>query len=260
MGGLAEHIPDLTDAAALLDADRVDDYLHTTRDLAAKYADHPYVHLHYGRALVLTGVNLGEATSELRRAGDLAPTDPLLLTQAASLLFTTGDRRLAQEYVTRAGELVTLSEFPLGAELVNVAGRLAASTGDSARARKLFEAAIEADPDTARYATDLVRFLVDLGDRDEAQTVAREVFLVHPDWQELRSAAEAPRDPRSGDTWTEVVRQVVQGAPGPMRCPVNDDGDLDVSREAVATGEVFSIRCPSCNANISVTVEDERTL
>jgi len=56
-------------------------------------------------------------------------------------------------------------------------------------------------------------------------------------------------DDRRNEAWTEIARRILEGATGPERCPLNDDGDLVVECEpAGMDGERYTVYCPSCDA------------
>jgi uncharacterized protein HemY len=113
------------------------------------------------------------------------PTDAEHLAVGASLMFDAGELELAQDYVTRTGELATLSEFKLGSELVHTAGRLAAARGDMTRARSLFEGAFESETENAKFAKDLIRVLLAIGDTRAAHEVIGRSLASNPTDPEL---------------------------------------------------------------------------
>jgi len=174
----------------LLDAGLVAEYLTMIEELTVEYPADADVRLHYGRSLALTGGRPAEAIAQIQIATTLAPEDPVILTLAASLMFDAGELAIAQGYVRRAHARVTLSRFAYGAELVNLAGRLAAAQGDRERARPLLHGASEAEPANCRYAKDFARFLLDEGGWAKAREVVTAALLEHPNDGELRRIAE----------------------------------------------------------------------
>jgi tetratricopeptide (TPR) repeat protein len=181
-------------AIALMDAGKYHEYERAAAEMVAEHPGDAYAHLHHGAALWLVGRG-GEARAELVAAVAQSDDDPEVLTRAASTLLSLGEFELAQEYVTRAGSLVQLSRFALGAELVHLAGCLAVEQGDYDRARQLLTAAFEVGPAErghARYAKVLARFLATQGDADEARAVVERAFADHPDDTELIAMRTAP--------------------------------------------------------------------
>jgi tetratricopeptide (TPR) repeat protein len=129
----------------------------------------------------------------MRAAVALAPDDPLILTHAAGRMFELGEFEDSQEYVSRAGSLVDLSDFVLGSDLVHLAGRLADHQGDAERARALLKGAVDVGPEDlehARYVKDYARFLARQGEIEAARELARAALVHHPDDDELRALSE----------------------------------------------------------------------
>jgi len=183
-------------ALELLKAYKLDEYREMMEVMVQEHPEDAHVRLHYGTALGVTRPD--EAIEQLRAAVELAPDDPVTLTQAASRLFELGEFGLSQKFVSRPGRLVTLSEFVLGSDLVNLAGRLAAEQGDDDRARALLQAAVDVgseDREHARYAKDLARFLASRGAPDPAREAVADALADHPDDVELRWMAST--DPQA---------------------------------------------------------------
>jgi len=132
------------------------------------------------------------AHEEISRAKQLAPDDPLILYRTGSLLFDLGDYDAAQKCVSETEKRVRLSDFVFGADLVHLAGRLAAKQGDDDRARLLLEAAVDVGPEEighARFAKVLAWYLVSRGEIDAARDVAGKALRDHPGDKDLYQLA-----------------------------------------------------------------------
>jgi predicted Zn-dependent protease len=234
----------IAEIGELLAANRADEL----RDmLGAHVREHPgdaFVRLYYGVALSLAADTREQAIVAIEAAVELEPSAPENLAIAASRMFLVGEFDRAEEYVRRATELVTLSEFVYGPLLTNVAGMLAAERGDDERARVLLAAAVAADPTDRSYAVDYAEFLIKHQDHAEARKVALAAVAHHPDDERLRGLSE-----QAG--WFDAIRGVLSGDNGPFRCPVNDDGELVIDWATEPNGRT-RLSCPSCEAEVFI--------
>jgi tetratricopeptide (TPR) repeat protein len=206
-GGLSSEWTDLDGRVlALLNAGRKEEYLAMTEELVKESGEDARVRMHYANALSL--LKPEQAPHEIRTAVALAPNDPVILTNAASRMFELGHFEESQKYASRAGDLVKLSEFVLGSDLVHLAGRLADHQGDTERARALLKAAADVGPEDrshARRAKEFARFLARQGEADPAREVVRAALAAHPDDEELRQMSITdPPLPESSTTGSRV--------------------------------------------------------
>jgi Flp pilus assembly protein TadD len=223
--------------------------------LSVEHPGDAYVRLYHGIALALRPETRPDAVREIEAAVELEPDNPSYLTLAASHMFDLGELNLAREYVRAASELPAWSGSPYAADLVEVAGRIAAVDGDDDRARTLLEAALTVEPEDRSHATSFARFLIDHRDHEAAVSVTNAGLAYHP-------SEEALHELRRKAGWFDVGIRALSGDVEHLRCPVNDDADLVVElgelgapidpehRSLIEIGG--RLRCPSCGAQIDV--------
>lgn len=134
-----------------------------------EFPDDAEVQLLY--ATILLEFRPDDVGSEVTKAVELAPDDPIILVRAGSILLGRGRRDTARSCFARARELVA-PDFLLMSGLLNGEGVLAMLDEDYEFAEIKLRAAVESDPTSGPFASDLVRLLAVLGRREEALEVA----------------------------------------------------------------------------------------
>jgi Flp pilus assembly protein TadD len=133
-----------------------------------RFPDDPEIRLHYGISLL--AVRPEDAPSEIIKAVELGPDDPIRLTRAAGTLLNMGHVEPARDYVNRAKELAP-PKFLLASYLINLDSHFAALEGNDELAEEGFRLALEQEPDGAMFAVDLAQFLAKRDRQPEALEV-----------------------------------------------------------------------------------------
>jgi tetratricopeptide (TPR) repeat protein len=118
-------------------------------------------------ATILLAVRPDDVPSEIAKAVELAPEDPMILVRAASLMFDRRQLDAAHTYANRARELA-LPDFAMKGPLANVEGRLAAYEKKYDIAEDKFGLAVELNPADPILARDFVKLLAARGRHAEA--------------------------------------------------------------------------------------------
>lgn len=147
---------------------RYDEFHQFLQEAVQQFPDDPAIRLLYATSLL--DVRSGDVVPEAIKAVELAPNDPMILTQAASLIFNQGAVERARPYVTRAEELAP-EDFIFTAELKGLAGQLRAHDGDDEFAEEALRAAVNLKPDQEALARHLAEFLADRYRMEEAVEV-----------------------------------------------------------------------------------------
>lgn len=179
-------------ARRLFPEGKFEEFRRIAEAFSTKYPADANVRMSHAAALLYVG-RLDDARTEINTALDLDPRNPIVLTEAGSLLFDLKDYDAAQDCVSLVAGLVELSEFVHGAEVLHLAGRLAAERGESERARTMLQAAVDVgaqDIAHARYAKTLALYLAACGDVEAGRDVARKALTRHPDDHELKLMTE----------------------------------------------------------------------
>jgi len=130
-----------------------------------RFPEDPAIRLQY--ATTLLAIRPNEAVSEVIKAIDLDPNEPMRLTGAAGILFKMGDVETARLYATRAKELAP-PDFSFMPYLINLDAHFAALEGKDDQAEEGFRDAVEQEPDGEIFAVDLAQFLAKRGRQPEA--------------------------------------------------------------------------------------------
>jgi tetratricopeptide (TPR) repeat protein len=133
-----------------------------------------------GEIRLLYGIELltcrpREALSEIAKAAELEPGDPVLLIRAAHTMFTMKQFDHARSYMNRVKSLAP-EDFLFGPELLNLESNFAALDGEDDRAEEGLRLAVKREPRMEPLAVDLAKFLADRGRRAEALTVIDEAM------------------------------------------------------------------------------------
>jgi tetratricopeptide (TPR) repeat protein len=139
-----------------------------------QFPDSGELRLLYGTALLLSQPKQG--LSEIARATEIDPEDPILLTRAAHIMYCMKQLDHARSYAKRAKELAPESEFIFASELLNLESNFAALDGDDERAEEGLRLAVKREPKMESLAVDLARFLADRGRHKEALSLIDEAM------------------------------------------------------------------------------------
>lgn len=138
-----------------------------------EFPDSGELRLLYGTALLLSQPTA--ALAEIAKATEVDPNDPLLLTRAARIMYSSKQFDRARSYVKRAKELAP-RKFIFGPELLNLESNLAALDGKDELAEEGLRLAVEREPKMELLALDLAEFLADRGRQEEALRVIDEAL------------------------------------------------------------------------------------
>jgi len=127
----------------------------------------------YGTALLVSQPKA--ALAETAKATEIDPSDPILLTRAARLMYGMEQFEVARSYTKRAKELAP-EKFIFGPELLNLESNFAALDGKDTLAEEGLRLAVEREPKMELLALDLAKFLVDRGRQEEALEVINEAL------------------------------------------------------------------------------------
>jgi Flp pilus assembly protein TadD len=148
-----------------------------------EFPEDPEIQLLY--ASILLEFQPDDVASEAAKAIKLAPSDPVILVRAASLLLNRGEVEAARSATTHARELIG-SDFVLMSGLVNLEGLLASLDGEDELAEERLREAIEIDPDFSSFAVHLARFLSRRGRQAEAVEIIDDALDQAKDKDELQ--------------------------------------------------------------------------
>lgn len=138
-----------------------------------RFPDDPEIRLLYGTALL--GVRPRVGLSEIAKAIELDPDDPIRLTRAAHIMYSMKQFDRARSYAKRAKELAP-ENFVFGPELLSLESNFAALDGNDELAEEGLRLAVEREPKMEALAFDLAKFLVDRGRQREALVVIDEAL------------------------------------------------------------------------------------
>jgi Flp pilus assembly protein TadD len=141
------------------------------REAVQQFPEEPEIRMHYAHSLL--AVRPEDAVSEVKKAIDLSPDDPVRLTRAAGILFGMGHVDTASSYATRARELAP-PNFPFMSDLTHLDGHFATREGNYELAEERFRSALEHEPTNEIFAADFARFLSEQGRRSEALAIVEE--------------------------------------------------------------------------------------
>ncbi|MDP8942548.1 MAG: hypothetical protein M3N16_00250 [Actinomycetota bacterium] len=166
---------------ALIREERYAENERLLRSTLSRFPNDPELNLRLGSALL---TRPPDAKRYIKRAIELSPFDPRLLTVAASHMFFLGEYDTASEYVRRASKVVP-DGFPLAADLVHLIGKLAMQKGNDAVAERYLVLAFEEEPETSGHGQALAEFYASQGRSTEALRVARTAVRLRPDDESL---------------------------------------------------------------------------
>lgn len=152
----------------LLVGDNPEEFRQFIQQAVQQFPKDPEIQLLYATSLL--EIRPDDVVPQAIKAVDLGPTDPMILTQAASLIFNHGAIETARPYVTRAEELAP-EGFIFTAELKGLAGQLRAHDGDDELAEEALREAVNLEPDHEGLARDFAEFLADRYRMEEAVEV-----------------------------------------------------------------------------------------
>ena len=152
------------------------------RDALDEYPGEPEVALR--AAVAYYGEDDAEAQRLARRAATLGPEDPVVLTRAASVMLDLGRTDEALELTGRARDHAD-HDFPLLADLVHLAGRIALVRGEYEKAESPLRVAFENQPESFGHGQYLATLLESQGRAEEALEVVEESLRHWPDDPQL---------------------------------------------------------------------------
>ena len=136
-------------------------------------------------AVVLIGSAPEESEELVRRAIRLAPEDPVKLFRAALAMFSLGAFDEVHEFLVRA-MAVAPDDFQYDVDVLHLAGRLAAQTGQDELAEEALSTAFEEAPQWIGHGEELAEFLARRGRPVDALRVVSEALRHRPDEDDLR--------------------------------------------------------------------------
>lgn len=154
------------------------------RDALARFPDSPSIHRHL--AGIVFQRDLEEAKLLLRRAVELAPSDPWNLTLCGSLMFDLDEKDEAKECALRAERLAD-DEFGGWSVLSHLMGRIASFKGQTELAEKALRFAFEEDPTTPGYGRELAALYYNTERFNEALETVDDALRHKPDDEALRN-------------------------------------------------------------------------
>lgn len=152
------------------------------REALARFPDDPELTLELGATILPDDAR--EAAALLRRAVELRPEHPFVLTRAATCMFGIEQYETAEEYTHRALACAP-DDFVLRPDLDLLLGRLAARRGDDEVAVRLLRRAFDADPADESKALMLAGLLEERDSIEDALDVVTRA-LEHNDTESLR--------------------------------------------------------------------------
>jgi tetratricopeptide (TPR) repeat protein len=141
--------------------------------VAKRFPNDPEIRLLYGTALLEVRPRVG--LSEIAKAIELDPDDPVRLTRAARIMYSMKQFDRARSYAKRAKDLAP-ENFVFGPELLNLESNFAALDGKDDLAEEGLRLAVEREPEMEVLAWDLAKFLVDRAREEEALSVIDEAL------------------------------------------------------------------------------------
>lgn len=141
--------------------------------VAERFSDDAEIRLLYGTALLDLKPEAG--LSEIARAIELEPDEPVRLTRAARIMYDMKQFDKARLYTER-GKKLAPEDFVFGPELLNLESNFAALDGEDERAEEGLRLAVEREPKMEALALDLARFLFERGKEAEALGVIDEAL------------------------------------------------------------------------------------
>ncbi len=165
--------------ARMLQQEGLDDESETLlRGCLVRFPAHADVLLQLAANIMLKETD--EPKYLVRRAVDAAPSDPIVLTRAVSLMLGLKEFEEARDYVRRAGASAP-EDFVFAVDLINVSGQFAWEKGDDRLAEQLLSTAFDADPGGIGHGSTLAAFHADQGRLVEALKVLSVAMRHLPD-------------------------------------------------------------------------------
>jgi HEAT repeat protein len=136
-----------------------------------KFPEDASIQLSY--ATILLVFRPEDVVTEITKAVELAPDDPVILVRAAHLVFDRGKRDVARTWTCRANELAQ-PDFVLMSGLEHLNALFAGIDGEYDVAEEKLRSIVKIDPTFSSYAMDLARLLAFRGRQREAIAVIDE--------------------------------------------------------------------------------------
>ena len=152
-------------AGRLLSERRDRENLEFLEEAVQRFPDNAEIQLLYATALLASRPD--EVASQVVKAVDLAPDDPIILVRAASLMLNRDETEAARLYTERARQLAEPG-FVLEGGLARLEGVLAAFEKKYELAEEKLRFAVETDPEFYTFVRDLARVLETRGRQTEA--------------------------------------------------------------------------------------------
>jgi adenylate cyclase len=168
--------------------------------------DDAYAHAVYGMALRLHQ-DYDRAMQAAKRAKELAPTDPDVLSEVSSVSIGAGDYPAVVETVRLA---MTLDPYLSPVFIGGVLSQALFALGDFAGAKEAADACLERTPNDVRCVESLTRALGELGPKAEAQRAAQRLLSLSPSYtvsEYKRRASRNRRDKQAIELWAEGLRK-----------------------------------------------------
>ncbi|OBY25284.1 adenylate/guanylate cyclase domain-containing protein [Leisingera sp. JC1] len=192
-----------TEYAAPETAERV---IKAASQAVAIAPDDAYAHAVYGMALRMRK-DYQRASEQAQIAQNLAPNDPDVLSEVASVLIGAGDYNGVVETIELARSLDPyLSPVFIGAHLSQAYFAL----GDFPAAKRSAEVCLERSPQDVRCVESLVRALGETGPHRDAQAAVSRLLELSPDFtvtDYIRRASRNRSDQAAIDRWAEGLRK-----------------------------------------------------
>lgn len=149
-------------------ADKDQEALEFLEDAVQQFPGEAEIRLMYASALLMFRPE--DVLSQLKKAVELSPNDPVILVRAGNQMLNEGDIEAARSCAARASALAS-PHFILKSGLVSLDGRIAAFDGDDELAEEKLRRAAAEDPEYSSFAINLARFLNERDRRVEAIAV-----------------------------------------------------------------------------------------
>jgi tetratricopeptide (TPR) repeat protein len=146
--------------------------------VAERFPDDAEIRLLFGTALLESKPEVG--FSEIAKAIDLDPNDPVRLVRAARIMYDMKQFDSARSYMTRA-KAAAPEDFVFEAELLNLESNFAALAGQDDLAEQGLRLAVKKEPKMETLALDLAEFLAKRGRDTEALEVIDEAVNLTKD-------------------------------------------------------------------------------
>lgn len=157
----------------LLSEARYEENLRFLGGVMEEFDESAEIRLLYG--ICLLDAQPRAALSEIAKAVEMDPKEPILLARAARIMYDMKQLDRARAYTKRAQEFAP-EDFVFGPELLNLESNFAALDGNDEMAEAGLRLAVEREPRMDVLACDLASFLVERGRHEEALDVIDEAL------------------------------------------------------------------------------------